>query len=123
MTFFDCLHCFRIWHTKDEFCLYMLFEYIVGGELFTYLRNAGKFNNSTGEPVYLWIPLLTPFCSLCFCFLWLLSGCLFIFLFCLFRIIWNSIPQSVLFFFHFFFSLSRFMAITTNKALEMEIEP
>lgn len=27
----------------------MLFEYIVGGELFTYLRNAGKFNNPTGN--------------------------------------------------------------------------
>lgn len=27
----------------------MLFEYVVGGELFTYLRNAGKFNNSTGK--------------------------------------------------------------------------
>lgn len=39
----------RIWHTKDDFCLYMLFEYVVGGELFTYLRNAGKFNNSTGK--------------------------------------------------------------------------
>ncbi|XP_031620795.1 cAMP-dependent protein kinase catalytic subunit 3 [Contarinia nasturtii] len=38
-----------IWHTKDDLCLYMLFEYIIGGELFTYLRNAGKFNNSTAN--------------------------------------------------------------------------
>ncbi|XP_055310689.1 cAMP-dependent protein kinase catalytic subunit PRKX [Sitodiplosis mosellana] len=38
-----------IWFTKDDFCLYMLFEYIVGGELFTYLRNAGKFSNSTAN--------------------------------------------------------------------------
>lgn len=39
----------RIWHTKTDNCLYMLFEYVVGGELFTYLRNAGRFNNATGK--------------------------------------------------------------------------
>lgn len=27
----------------------MLFEYVVGGELFTYLRNAGRFSTSTGK--------------------------------------------------------------------------
>ncbi|XP_055703153.1 cAMP-dependent protein kinase catalytic subunit 3 [Phlebotomus papatasi] len=37
------------WYTKDNTSLYMLFEYVCGGELFTYLRNAGKFNNSTAN--------------------------------------------------------------------------
>lgn len=27
----------------------MLFEYVCGGELFSYLRNAGRFNNATGK--------------------------------------------------------------------------
>lgn len=40
---------FRLWSTKDESCLYMLFEYVCGGELFSYLRNAGRFNSTTGE--------------------------------------------------------------------------
>lgn len=32
---------------SDDFNLYMLFEYIAGGELFTYLRNAKRFTNGT----------------------------------------------------------------------------
>lgn len=31
------------WHHSDNRFLYMLFEYVCGGELFAYLRNAGKF--------------------------------------------------------------------------------
>lgn len=38
-----------MWTTHDDYRLYMLFEYICGGELFTYLRNAGKFSNSTAS--------------------------------------------------------------------------
>lgn len=39
---------YRLWSTKDDCCLYMLFEYVCGGELFTYLRNAGRFSASAG---------------------------------------------------------------------------
>uniref|UniRef100_A0A1B0AFZ1 Protein kinase domain-containing protein n=1 Tax=Glossina pallidipes TaxID=7398 RepID=A0A1B0AFZ1_GLOPL len=35
------------WSTKDNCCLYIIFEYVCGGELFTYLRNAGRFNTET----------------------------------------------------------------------------
>ena len=31
--------------TQDERFLYFVLEYIQGGELFTYLRNKGKFGN------------------------------------------------------------------------------
>ncbi|KAL5290242.1 PRKX family protein [Megaselia abdita] len=34
-----------IWSTKDECCLYMMFEYVCGGEMFSYLRNAGRFSS------------------------------------------------------------------------------
>jgi protein kinase X len=27
----------------------MLFDYVCGGELFSYLRNAGRFSSSTGK--------------------------------------------------------------------------
>ncbi|XP_077556741.1 protein kinase, cAMP-dependent, catalytic subunit 3 isoform X2 [Haemaphysalis longicornis] len=36
------------WTHHDATCLYMLFEYVSGGELFTYLRNAGRFTSATG---------------------------------------------------------------------------
>ncbi|GBP41105.1 Protein kinase DC2 [Eumeta japonica] len=35
------------WWTHDDACIYMLFDYVCGGELFSYLRNAGRFSNST----------------------------------------------------------------------------
>ena len=39
----------RKWHYKDEHNIYMLFEYVCGGELFTYLRTAGHFSSSTSK--------------------------------------------------------------------------
>lgn len=44
----DC-YCFRRWWTHDDSCIYMLFDYVCGGELFSYLRNAGRFSNSIGK--------------------------------------------------------------------------
>ncbi|CAG7785469.1 unnamed protein product [Allacma fusca] len=37
------------WHDKDEYNVYMLFDYIAGGELFSYLRKAGHFSSSTSS--------------------------------------------------------------------------
>ncbi|CAB4010712.1 kinase DC2 [Paramuricea clavata] len=37
-----------LWTYHDSKFLYMIFEYVCGGELFTYLRTAGKFSNTTG---------------------------------------------------------------------------
>lgn len=37
------------WSYHDESSLYMLFDYVCGGELFTYLRNAGRFSSTTGS--------------------------------------------------------------------------
>ncbi|MGH0176026.1 UNVERIFIED_CONTAM: hypothetical protein FKN15_024447 [Acipenser sinensis] len=37
------------WTHHDECFLYMLMDYVPGGELFSYLRNMGRFNNSTGQ--------------------------------------------------------------------------
>lgn len=39
----------RRWHYRDSTYLYMLFDYVCGGELFSYLRNAGRFSTSTGK--------------------------------------------------------------------------
>ena len=46
----DIQHPFIVdmyWFHKDKSLLYMLFPYICGGELFSYLRSAGRFNSST----------------------------------------------------------------------------
>ena len=37
----------RLWTDHNERFLYMLLEYVCGGELFTYLRNAGRFTADT----------------------------------------------------------------------------
>ena len=37
----------RHWTCHSERFLYMLLEYVCGGELFSYLRNAVKFSNDT----------------------------------------------------------------------------
>lgn len=34
---------------RDKYRLYMLFDYVCGGELFSYLRNCGRFNVSTAN--------------------------------------------------------------------------
>jgi len=40
---------YMFWADHDERYLYMLLEYICGGELFSYLRNAGRFNVSSAN--------------------------------------------------------------------------
>lgn len=39
---------FRLWTDHNDRFLYMLLEYVCGGELFTYLRNAGHFTSASG---------------------------------------------------------------------------
>ena len=39
--------CGRLCTEHDTRHLYMLFEYVGGGELFTYLRNSGRFDTAT----------------------------------------------------------------------------
>nr|CAD7588123.1 unnamed protein product [Timema genevievae] len=46
----------RRWRYRDSAYLYMLFDYVCGGELFSYLRNAGRFGTNTGGST----DLLTP---------------------------------------------------------------
>jgi len=38
--------CCRLWADHNDKYLYMLLEFVCGGELFSYLRNAGRFNNA-----------------------------------------------------------------------------
>ena len=54
LTFFsffqEIKHPFLIslsWSCKDSSFLYLLFPYVCGGELFSYLRSAGRFSPST----------------------------------------------------------------------------
>lgn len=37
------------WCHRDDTSIYMLFEYICGGELFSYLRNSGRFSTQTAN--------------------------------------------------------------------------
>ena len=41
------MHMCRYWTHHDNRFLYMLLEYVSGGELFTYLRTVHRFDNQT----------------------------------------------------------------------------
>ena len=43
------LTSFRYKHFKDQKNLYLLFEYVQGGELFSHLRSAGRFSTKTAR--------------------------------------------------------------------------
>ena len=50
LFFQEIKHPFLIslsWSCKDSSFLYLLFPYVCGGELFSYLRSAGRFSPST----------------------------------------------------------------------------
>jgi len=47
VTLLEVAIMLRLWTDHDNRYLYMLFEYLCGGELFTYLRNAGQFADGT----------------------------------------------------------------------------
>lgn len=38
---------YRLWSGRDEARVYMLLEFVAGGELFSYLRAAGRFSGRT----------------------------------------------------------------------------
>ena len=50
-----------LWYDKDKSLLYMLFPYICGGELFSYLRSAGRFNSTTS--MFYAIEIVTGRCN------------------------------------------------------------
>lgn len=61
------LICYRKWSTKDKTSLYMLFDYVCGGELFSYLRTAGRFAPSTGKHTLIHLILCVPTCVFHIC--------------------------------------------------------
>lgn len=56
MVLIQFQYLFRVWTHHDQSFLYMLFDYVCGGELFSYLRNAGRFSSSTGMQIIVDFP-------------------------------------------------------------------
>lgn len=52
---------FRKWSFINETHIYMLFDYVCGGELFSYLRTAGYFPSSTSSYDFCNETLVKPF--------------------------------------------------------------